>query len=98
MNNAVTNETALRLRSHSIHIEDRALTSVTGVRDVGSFNDREVMLTTDAGALSIEGEGLHITRLDLDSGQVIIEGEIGAAVYEEDIPERKPGLFARMFR
>lgn len=98
MGNSVLGETGLRLRSHTIHLEDRTLLSVTGVRDVGSFNEREVSLVTDAGALAIEGESLHITKLDLDAGQVMVEGEIGALVYEEDIPERKAGLFSRLFR
>lgn len=98
MNNPAINENGLRLRSHTVHMEDRALLSVTGVRDVASFNEREISLTTDAGALVVEGAGLHITRLDLDSGQIAVEGEIGALVYEEDIPERKTGLFSRLFR
>jgi sporulation protein YabP len=98
MGNPVLNETGLRLRSHTVHLEDRSLLSVTGVRDVGSFNESEVCLTTDTGSLIVEGSGLHITRLDLDSGQVMVEGEIGALVYEEELPERKTGLFSRLFR
>ena len=98
MNELRSNETGLRLRSHSVHLDNRELLSVTGVRDVGSFNEREVALTTDAGALTIEGVGLHITKLDLDDGQVMVEGEIGAIVYEDDVPEKKGSLFSRMFR
>ena len=98
MGNPVLNETSLRLRSHTVHLEDRSILSVSGVKDVGSFNDREVCLTTDAGALVIEGAELHITRLDLESGQVTVEGEVCALVYEEDMPERKQGLFSRLFR
>ena len=98
MMNAAMNETGLRLRSHTVHLEDRGLLNVTGVKDVGSFNEHEVMLTTDLGMLTVEGDCLHITRLDLESGQVMIEGEIGAIVYEEPREERRGGLFSRMFR
>lgn len=88
----------LRLRSHSVHLDNRELLSVTGVRDVGCFNDREVMLTTDAGAMTVEGEGLHITKLDLDDGQVMIEGDVSAVIYEDEPPEKRESFLKRMFR
>lgn len=46
-----------RIRSHSIHIDDRRLISVTGVKDVDSFNEQFVQLLTEAGELRIEGGG-----------------------------------------
>ncbi|MBR0156116.1 MAG: sporulation protein YabP [Clostridia bacterium] len=88
---------ALRLRTHSIHIENRELVSITGVKDVGSFNENEVILMTDGGGLSVEGEGLHITKLNLDEGQIIIEGQLIALEYDE-APQQRPGFFSRMFR
>lgn len=87
----------LRLRTHSIHLENRELMSITGVKDVGSFNESEVLLMTDGGGLSVAGEGLHITKLNLDEGQVVIEGQIIAFEYDE-VPQQRPGFFARMFR
>ena len=88
---------ALRLRSHSIHLENRELMSITGVKDAASFNESEVILVTDGGALTVDGAGLHITKLDLDEGQVVIEGQIIAFEYDE-APEPKAGLLSRMFR
>ena len=55
-----------RIRNHSIHIDDRRLISVTGVKDVDSFNEQFVQLLTEAGELRIEGADLHITKLNLD--------------------------------
>lgn len=86
------------MRSHCIHMDNRRLLSVTGVTDVGCFNEHEVMLQTEAGGMSVEGMGLHITKLDLDDGQVIIEGEISAIVYEEEAPVKRGSLLSRMFR
>lgn len=88
----------LRLRSHTVHLDDRRILSITGVADVGSFNEREITLLTDAGAMLIEGEGLHITRLDLVEGVIGVEGEIAALEYEEDLPRKKGSLLSRMFR
>ena len=41
----------LRLRTHSVHIENRELASITGVKDVGSFNESMVVLMTEGGGL-----------------------------------------------
>ena len=87
----------LRLRAHCIHIDNRELMSVTGVKDVLNFNEQEVSLVTEAGELHIEGNDLHITKLNLDDGQGVIEGELIALEYA-DLREAKGGLFSRMFK
>lgn len=86
-----------RMRPHAIHIEGRSLTSVTGVKDVASFNEEEVDLITEAGSLTIEGIRLHITKLNLDEGQVVLEGEVVALEYS-DAPEARGNVFSRLFK
>ena len=71
--------------------------SITGVKDVLSFNEQEVALITEAGELHVEGSELHMTKLNLDDGQVVIEGEVYALEYA-DSQESKGSLFSRMFR
>ncbi len=88
----------LRLRSHTVHLDDRRVLSITGVSDVGSFNEREITLLTDAGAMLIEGEGLHITRLDLAEGVIGVEGGIAALEYGEEPPQKRGSLLSRLFR
>ncbi|MDO4568724.1 MAG: sporulation protein YabP [Clostridia bacterium] len=87
----------VRLKNHAVHIDSRELMSVTGVKDVVSFNDVEIVLLTDAGEMRIEGEQLRITKLSIDEGQVLVEGEIIAMEYEER-REQKTGLFSKVFR
>lgn len=98
MNEIKTSEGGLRLRSHCIHMDNRELLSVTGVKDVGSFNEREVAVFTDSGGMTVEGSGLHITKLDLDDGQIIIEGEICAIEYDDDAPVERGSFLSRVFR
>ncbi len=86
-----------RIRTHGVHIDGRELITITAVKDVESFNEAQVQLITDAGDLRIEGNGLHITRLSLDDGQVVVEGEIIALEYEQSA-EQRGTLFSRMFR
>ncbi len=86
-----------RIRTHNVHIDGREVITITAVKDVESFNDQEVQLVTDAGDLRIEGGNLHITRLSLEDGQVVVEGEIAALEYSEPA-EQRGSLFSRMFR
>ena len=85
-----------RIRSHSVHMDDRRLMSVSGVKDVDSFNEQFVQLLTEAGELRIEGADLHITKFNLDEGQVMLEGEITALEYSDG--EERGSFFGRMFR
>ena len=97
MNELRANDTGLRLRSHCVHMDNRELMSVTGVTDVGCFNEHEVVLNTDAGEITISGGSLHITKLDLDDGQVMLEGEIDAVEYADAPPARRTSLLSRIF-
>lgn len=71
-------------QKHSITIQERNRVVVTGVVDVYSFDETQVDLETVQGMLLIQGEGLHITRLSLDKGDLDLEGSIYNIVYHED--------------
>lgn len=84
----------LHSRAHSIHIDNRMRIVVTGVADVISFNEQDVLLLTEAGPLNLVGTGLHMNRLNLEDGQVCIEGELLGLDYEPEDAGRR-GLFSR---
>ncbi len=57
-------------------LTDRKHLVVDGVEHVGKFNEREISLDTNMGMLTLRGEGLHITRLNLESGNLVVEGRL----------------------
>lgn len=87
-----------RARSHSVSMDARERVVVTGAQELLTFNEAEVCVDTPLGALVIEGEELHIERLNLDEGQVIIRGYICAAAYEDDARRERAsgGLLGRL--
>ena len=87
----------MRIRAHTIQIDNREAISVTGVKDVDSFNEAEVNLVTEAGFVTITGQQLHISHLSLEEGQLVVEGEISGIVYMDQLG-REGGLFSRLFR
>ena len=82
---------------HSIIIEDRKNVSISGVTDVESFDEETVILMTDLGELVIKGFGLHISKIDVVSGDLALEGEIYSIDYC-DTQAVGGGLLSRLFR
>ena len=62
---------------HSVILEGREKLTISGVTDVHSFDEEQVLLETVRGMLVVRGQGLHVERLQLEAGELIIQGEIG---------------------
>ncbi|MDR3310629.1 MAG: sporulation protein YabP [Oscillospiraceae bacterium] len=83
--------------AHNLTIEGRRRAAVSGVTDVESFDENEIVMTTTMGTLVLRGEELRIGRLSLDTGDVVVEGSVGKVEYEDNVrPEG--GLFRRLFK
>ena len=81
--------------AHSFSSRGRDGIVISGVSDVISFDERGVVLETTCGRMAIEGEGLHITVLNIDEGKVSVEGRINGVYYFEETVKQKRSLFAR---
>ena len=81
---------------HSIILEDRKKLSVNGVTDVENFDETMIIMQTSKGILTVRGENIHIDKLNLESGELALNGEIYSIDYEDKIVS-KGGLFSRMF-
>jgi len=84
---------------HKVVIDSREKIIITAVEDVDSFNEVEVILLTNHGFITVTGEDLHINKLNLDDGQLVVEGKIQSVDYADHEEERtKRGVFSKMFR
>ena len=50
---------------HSVILEGREKLTISGVTDVHSFDEEQVLLETVRGMLVVRGQGLHVERLQL---------------------------------
>ena len=84
-------------RNHKVVIEGRERLTVTSVEDMDSFNENEVIFLTGAGMMTVTGEDLHVNRLSLEEGLIVIEGLIESLDYADHEEQRmnKGKLFAR---
>ena len=83
-------------KPHSLTLDRPAALSLSGVEDVGSFDEQAVQLTTSGGRLTVRGSGLHMEKMSLETGEVLLSGRVDSLDYE-DTPEAR-GFFARLFR
>ncbi|MDR1564134.1 MAG: sporulation protein YabP [Oscillospiraceae bacterium] len=83
---------------HNLILENRKALTLTGVSDVGSFDDQVIEVKTDLGELVIKGEGLHISKLSLETGDLSVEGEIGQLSYSYAPKKSGGSVLSRLFQ
>ena len=81
---------------HTVILEGREKLSISGVVDVQSFDEDQVLLETVRGMLVVRGQGLHVERLQLEAGELLVEGEVGCLEYDDSVQPRG-GFFSRLF-
>lgn len=81
--------------NHLLTVENRQRLNATGVLDVDRFDEKTVVVLTNLGVLTVEGENLHINRLSVENGDIAIEGEIDRFGYAD--LKQKGGVFKGLF-
>lgn len=80
---------------HKLTLQQRNALTMDGVTEVVSFDDTTVILRTSLGTLIIQGRDLQMKTLSLDGGQVAVDGNVSALIYEE--PRPQGGWLRRLF-
>ena len=93
----ITDESKRIKKPHSVILEDRNKMTVTGVSDVDSFDEQTMIVYTDMGELTVRGKGLHISRLNTETGELNITGTVAAIAYTDD-RTKTGGFISRLFR
>jgi len=81
---------------HKLTLNGRSNLTMTGVTEVVSFDDGTVILRTELGTLCVQGRELQLKTLSAEGGQVAIEGNVAALIYEEP-RQQKGGWMHRLF-
>lgn len=85
-------------KQHKLILNNRKAGSFTGVVDVLSFDLNEILLETEQGMLHIKGKDLHVNRLNLEKGEVDIDGEVDSLTYSQ-VPGKgkRNSMFGKLF-
>ena len=85
------------MKKHSVIMEQRKHVVVAGVKDCVSFDEDTVILSTEMGELSIRGQDLHIAGYSVETGDLMMDGNIYALVYTNESIS-KQGMLSRLFK
>jgi sporulation protein YabP len=65
----------------NIILENREKLKVSGVQDVLSFDDQMIIVQTTLGLLTIKGENLRVNKLNIDTSDFSVDGNISSLSY-----------------
>lgn len=91
-------ENNLVKKPHNIILQERKDLSVSGVVEVISFDDESIVINTSMGELTINGENLHVCKTNVETGELIVNGEICECIYSVNKKNKsEQGLFKNIF-
>jgi sporulation protein YabP len=81
---------------HSLILENRRALTATGVSNVDSFDEQTIVAYTDLGQLIIKGTKLQINKLNIETGELTLNGDISSMSYSEN--QLRGGFLSRLFK
>ena len=93
-------ETFKETLSHLVELNNRKNLSITGVKEVENFDDKEFFLKTSQGHMLIKGTDLQLIKLDTIKGDLIIRGKINSINYLEEGNKKisKESIISKLFK
>ena len=65
-------------------LEGRKKLSVSGVLDIDSFDEASAVIFTNLGLIEVKGSDIHMNKLNLESGEIVLEGNFDSVVYPDE--------------
>ncbi len=82
---------------HKLVLSERKTLFLTGVKEVLSFDAKEVLLETTRGVLILRGDGMNVTRLLVEQGELELSGRIDSLVYTNREKKDAGSVLKRLF-
>lgn len=83
-------------RNHSLRLENNKALTLSGVTNVPTLNDKQIVVELSNQNLIVGGTNLNIASLDLESGNLSASGHITSLKYVS--PHDAKSFFAKVFK
>lgn len=85
---------------HEVILSNRNKLAITGINKIDSLNNEEFVIDTVLGNLRVKGSDLTMQQLDIEKGQIWIEGKIDLIEYMDKTEKKneKEGFFKKIFK
>lgn len=87
-----------KLESHNIKLQGRKKLELTGVAEVINFNEENVILETSMGGLLIKGSNMKVNMLNVENGDMCIDGFINSLTYISKDKTKKESILKKMLK
>ena len=82
---------------HQLILEEKSRLSLTGVTGILSFDEACAVVETTLGQLTVEGQHLHIQKSDVETGDLVMDGQVYALSYKP-LKKGGDGLLTRLLK
>lgn len=86
------------MEGHKVEMQNRERITITQVADVDAFDENTLWANLQEGGMELSGQGLHIEKLDLDEGILVVSGHLDAVRYTGKKSKAKVRLHERLGR
>ena len=83
---------------HCITITKREKFSATGVLEVLSFDEENIVAQIDNGIMLLRGYNLHINNLNLEKSCLDVDGTITSLSYDDEVYNKKGSIISKIFK
>ena len=84
--------------SHKIIVDERENIHISGVSDVESFDEEEIILYTSEGVLILTGADFKINRLNVETGDIEICGFLNNLKYRDGQKLNGGGFWSKILK
>lgn len=85
--------------NQNILLENREKLEMSGIEDVSSFNDQQIVAATILGYLTIKGSKLHVKKFNVKTKELKITGKIDELKYKNtNNEENNKSFLKRLFK
>ncbi len=83
---------------HGLELSSRNRLNASGVKEVFNFDDSSIVADTEKGVLTIKGSELHIDKLNLEMGELSVNGSIDGLLYSDNHHVGRTSLLQKLFK
>jgi len=81
---------------HNLIMENRGVLNISGVKDIDSYDEKQIIIYTEQGELVIKGKNLSVESFDNETGNFKAKGKVNSLIYSQN--RKNVGVFTKIFR
>ncbi len=89
------------MAEHTLMLLNREHMEISGVTNVNTFDEKEIIIESRMGYLYVYGKDMHVSSLNLEDGKVSVDGHIDSLEYKtqsDTIKTRGKNIMQRLLK